>query len=387
MSFPYPMANTDDAKAMFVRPDGQRYKAGDVMKNPAYAHSVDLIAHQGPSAIYNGELGAAIAARVAREPLPGGLTTADIAAYKPEVMPALCRPYRQYKVCTNPAPGGGVGLLELLSILEHTDIAKRGPKDPEAWYIFAQASRLMYADRDYYEGDPDFVSVPVAGLMDPAYGAERAKLISSFSAAGPSQGAPQGAPVHGPDATKEPGGTTHFVVIDAKGDMVSMTTTVESIFGSGRAVGGFFLNNQLTDFSAPLSPDGAPAANAPGPFKRPRSSMTPVIIFDKAGRPVAAFGSPGGNSIVAYVAKTIVGWVDWKLPLQDAVNLPNVVARGATVSVEKGMDPVIVEALKARGLPVHPDAGEASGLNGVVLHPRRFETAVDPRREAVALSY
>ena len=115
--------------------------------------------------------------------------------------------------------------------------------------------------------------------------------------------------------------------------------------------------------------------------------MTPVIIFDKAGRPVAAFGSPGGNSIVAYVAKTIVGWVDWKLPLQDAVNLPNVVARGATVSVEKGMDPVIVEALKARGLPVHPDAGEASGLNGVVLHPRRFETAVDPRREAVALSY
>ena len=387
MSSPFPMANTDDAKAYFTKPDGQRYKAGDVMTNPAYAHSLGLIAQQGAAGLLKGELAGQIVERVAHEAIPGKLTAQDMATYKPEVTDALCRPYRQYRICTTPPPAGGVGVLELLGILEHTDIASRGPKDPEAWFQFAQASRLAYADRDYYEGDPDFVSVPSQGLTDPAYDAARAALIPTVGGAAPGPGNPPGATPHGTDATAEPGGTTHFVVVDADGDMVSMTTTVESVFGSGRMAGGFFLNNQLTDFSPPVAADGTLAANAPGPRKRPRSSMSPVIIFDSRNRPVAAIGSPGGNSIVAYVAKAIVGWVDWKLPLQDAVNLPNLVARGGVVSVEKGMDPAIVAALQAHGLPVRPDAGEASGLNGVVLHGKAFETAADPRREGVARSY
>jgi gamma-glutamyltranspeptidase/glutathione hydrolase len=387
MVSPAPQAKGADATAYFTKPDGTRYQPGEVMKNPAYADTVRLLAQKGPEVYYRGEIADSIAARVAEGPVPGALTKEDIAAYQPQVLTPLCRPYRQYKVCTNPPPGGGVGLLTLLNLLEHTDIAKRGPKDPQAWYIFAQASRLAYADRDYFEGDPDFVTTPVAGLTDPAYGASRAALIDSFTEAAPAHGAPVGAPKPAPDNTKEPGGTTHFVVVDAAGNMVSMTTTVESIFGSGRMTRGFFLNNQLTDFSQPFNADGSLAANAPGPGKRPRSSMTPVIVFDKTGRPVMLIGSPGGNSIIAYVAKVLVGWVDWKMPLQEAVNLPNLVARGGYVSVEKGMDPVVVDYLKSKGLPVHPDQGEASGLNGVVLHPKRFETAVDPRREAEPRSY
>ncbi len=384
MNSGYPMANTPAATAYFTRPDGKHYVAGDVMHNPDYARTVSRIAAEGPRGLLTGETAAAILASVAAGPIPGALTQADLDAYAPEVMPALCRPYHGYRICTAPPPASGMGVLEILNILSHTDIASRGPTDPQAWYLFAQASRLAYADRDHYEGDPDAVTTPVEGLLDPDYGATRAALIPTTGAAAPAPGHPSGATAPGPDGTHEPGGTTHFVIIDRKGDIVSMTTTVESVFGSGRMAAGMFLNNQLTDFSSPTGVDGRPAANAPGPGKRPRSSMSPVIVFDRDGRPVAAFGSPGGNSIVAYVAKVVVGWIDWKLPLQAAVNLPNVVARGGVVSVEKGMDPAVVAGLKAHGLEVHPDAGESSGLNGFAIRHGRLETAQDPRREAVA---
>jgi gamma-glutamyltranspeptidase/glutathione hydrolase len=384
MNSGYPMANTPAATAYFTRPDGKRYVAGDVMHNPDYARTVAKIAAEGPKGLLTGETAGAILASVAAGPIPGALAQTDLDAYVPEVLPALCRPYHGYRICTAPPPASGLGVLELLNILDHTDIAKRGPTDPEAWYLFAQASRLAYADRDHYEGDPDFVTTPVTGLLDPAYGAARAALIPSTGAAAPPPGRPPGAPRPGPDGTHEPGGTTHFVIVDRKGNIVSMTTTVESVFGSGRMAAGMFLNNQLTDFSSPTGVDGRPAANAPGPGKRPRSSMSPVIVFDPQGRPVAAFGSPGGNSIVAYVAKTLVAWIDWKLPLQAAVNLPHVVARGGVVSVEKGMDPAVVAGLRAHGLEVRPDAGESSGLNGFAIRNGVLETAQDPRREAVA---
>ncbi len=387
MASHYPQTQTPDAIAYFHKPDGTLYGKGEVMTNLAYAKTLEVLANQGASALYSGPLAEAIIARTQVGPVPGGLTLADFAAYQPEMSEALCTPYRQYQVCSTPAPGGGVGLLELLNILAHTDIATRGPKDPEAWRIFAQASRLMYADRDFYEGDPDQVTVPVAGLLEPAYGAERAKLINSFTTAAPAHGAPKGSVERSLDATREPGGTTHFVIVDAEGNMVSMTTTVESIFGSGRMANGYFLNNQLTDFSAAVDETGAPAANAPGPAKRPRSSMTPVIVLDAHGVPVAAIGSPGGNSIIAYVAKALVGWIDWKMPLQQAVNLPNIVARGGGVSVEAGAAPEVVAHLRQAGLPVSADAGERSGLNGIVLHARGFETATDPRREGEARSY
>jgi gamma-glutamyltranspeptidase / glutathione hydrolase len=387
MNSNYPMANTPAAQAYFAGPDGKRHVAGDTMRNPAYARTVSLIAAQGPKGLMRGETAAAILASVAAGPVSGALSQADLDAYVPQVMAPVCMPYHGYRICSAPPPASGVGVLEVLNILSHTDIDRRGPKDPEAWYQFAQASRLMYADRDHYEGDPDFVTTPVEGLLDPAYGAERAALIPSTGAAAPLPGKPRGAPAPGPDGTREPGGTTHFVVVDRHGNVVSMTTTVESIFGSGRMAAGMFLNNQLTDFSGPTGIDGRPAANAPGPGKRPRSSMSPVIVFDGSGRPVAAFGSPGGNSIVAYVAKVAVGWIDWKLSLQEAVNLPNVVARGGVVSVEKGMDPAVVTALRAHGLEVRADAGETSGLNGFAVRNGVLETAQDPRREAVARKY
>jgi gamma-glutamyltranspeptidase/glutathione hydrolase len=194
---------------------------------------------------------------------PGSLTLADLRAYRPLRTEALCRPYRVWTVCTPPPASGGLGLLVALGILGATDIDRRGPADPQAWFQIAQASRLAYADRDRYIGDPAFVEVPVAGLLAPDYLAARARLIGDTAGPPPAAGVPAGARTPGIDATVEPGGTTHFSIVDARGNVVSMTTTVESIFGSGRMVGGFFLNNQLTDFSfAPLTPDGRPAANA-----------------------------------------------------------------------------------------------------------------------------
>jgi len=205
------------------------------------------LASEVPKALLAGSVAEAIAERLHESPLPGSMSTADLAAYRPREGAALCRPYRIYLVCTDQAPSGGPAILEALGLLERTDIASRGPADPQAWLEIAEAGQLMYADRDTYEGDPAFVSFPLKGLLDPAYLAERARLIGATAfAQPPAPGRPPGAPAMGADATAEPGGTSHFVIVDADGDVVSMTTTVESIFGDGRMVDGFFLNNQLT---------------------------------------------------------------------------------------------------------------------------------------------
>jgi gamma-glutamyltranspeptidase/glutathione hydrolase len=381
----FPQAGTPDAAAYFTKPDGSRYQVGDLLKNPAYATTLRTIAAEGVSGLTTGRIAQDIAARVHQGPIPGTLTTQDIAAYRPLATPALCRPYLAYLVCAPPPPAGGVGVLELIGELESTDIAKRGPNDPQSWFEFAQASRLMYADRDHYEGDPAFVKAPIAGMINPTYDAERARLIPTLGPSAPAPGSPPGAGEAGPDHTREPGGTSDFAIVDKAGDVVSITTTVESIFGSGRMVDGFFLNNQLTDFSfSPTEPSGAPAANAVAPGKRPRSSMSPVIVLDRQGRFVAALGSPGGNSIIAYVAKALVGVFEWNLPIQQAFALPNIVARGDVVAVEKGADPKIVAALRAHGLDVKADVGEDSGLHGIVKVAGGYEGGADPRREGVA---
>jgi gamma-glutamyltranspeptidase/glutathione hydrolase len=279
-----------------------------------------------------------------------------------------------------------VALLQMLAILEHTDIAKRGPQDAQAWFLFAEASRLMYADRDRYVADPAFVAVPVNGLLDPSYVANRAKLIGDRAGDPPAAGEPPqlAAGVRfGVDASHEVTGTSHFVVVDGDGDVVSMTTSVESLFGSGRAVGGFFLNNQLTDFSFRAVENGVPVANAVAPGKRPRSSMSPVLVLDRDARLVAALGSPGGSAILAYNAKTLVGLLAWDLPLQQAVELPNLIARGKDFFGEAAkFPPQVLEGLRERGVEVKPGRGEESGLHGVVLRgDGRLEGAADPRRE------
>ncbi|RAK61752.1 gamma-glutamyltransferase [Phenylobacterium hankyongense] len=385
-----PQNSAPDVVAYFTKPDGTKYQVGDTLKNPAYAATLRKIAAEGPKGLLEGQVAQDIVARLHQGDIPGSMTLQDLAGYRPEAGPALCRPYRIYVVCAPPAPSGGPSVLEGLGILQHTDIAAHGPTDPQGWYLFSQASRLTYADRDRYMGDPDFVTVPTEGLLDPAYLAERAKLIGPSAGPAPAPGRPRGVGARGADHTLEPGGTTHMVIVDAEGNAVSMTTTVESIFGDGRMVDGFFLNNQLTDFSfSPKDPDGAPAANAVAPGKRPRSAMAPAIVLDRQGRLVAAVGSPGGPAIVAYNLKALVALLDWKLPMQDAVALPNLIARGDAYGAEvEKFPPGVVAGLAAKGVILKPGNGaEGSGLHGIEETPNGLRGGADPRRDGVARGF
>jgi len=382
-----PQGHTAWARAYFERPDGARPQAGEVMTNPAYAETVRRLAAEGPDYFYRGDLARQIVAAVQAGDRPGGLTLADMDAYRPVRREAICGSYRTYRVCTPPPPSSGVALLQLLAMAEHTPDINRGPDSAEAWVAFARLQRLMYADRDLYVGDADHVSVPVAGLLDPAYVAGRAALAPGVT--GPvDPGTPPGAPAErAQDLTHEPAGTSHFVIVDQWGDAVSMTTTVESLFGSGRMAGGFFLNNQMTDFSfSPVDALGRPAANAVAPGKRPRSSMAPVMILDREGRLVGALGSPGGNSILAYNAKALIGVLNWNLSMQAAFDLPNLVARGSNVGADTELfSPEIQAALAASGAPLRPNATEASGLHGAIWRDGRWDAGADRRRDGVSL--
>jgi gamma-glutamyltranspeptidase/glutathione hydrolase len=385
---PAPQNKAPDVIAYFKDGSGAPIKAGERLKNPAYAATLRLIAAEGPDALLKGKIARDIVARLAEDPIPSTMTLADLASYEPHKAEALCAPYRQWQVCAPNPPSGGVAVLEGLGLLQRTDIADRGPADPQAWFELAQAERLMYADDLRYNGDPAFVTVPTKGLLDPAYLDARAKLVGDTAGAPPPPGHPPGAPHPGPDATREPGGTSSFVVVDRWGQVVAMTTTVESIFGDGRMVDGFFLNNQLTDFShIPTEKDGTPAANAVAARKRPRSSMSPAIILDHDGNFVAAIGSPGGLAIPSFVLKGIVGALDWNLPMQQAVALPNLVAMGpGFISEPEKFAPGVVEGLKARGVTLTTNPlVEDSGLHGIIVRDGRLQGGADPRREGVAV--
>jgi gamma-glutamyltranspeptidase/glutathione hydrolase len=377
-----------DVIAYFSRPDGTLMNAGDRLVNKPYAEFLRRLATQGSDALYTGSTAARIIARTHQAPLAGSMTMADLAAYRPIKREPVCGPFRAYLLCAPPPPASGVGLIELMMILDRTDIASRSASDPQAWFLFAEASRLMYADRDRYVGDPAFVSVPVAGLIDPAYVDSRAKLIGTSAGPPPAAGVPAGATVAAKDNTFEPTGTSHFIVGDADGNVVSMTTTVESIFGTGRMVDGFFLNNQLTDFSfSPKDEQGRPVANAVAPRKRPRSSMTPAILLTRDGQFAGAIGSAGGNAILAYVAKSLVASVDWNMPMQDALAAPNLVARGPNFQGEvTKFSPEVLAGLRQRGIDLKPGQGEDSGVHAVLIRDGRIDGGFDPRREGVVLT-
>jgi gamma-glutamyltranspeptidase/glutathione hydrolase len=382
-----PENSAPDVRAYFTKADGNLVAAGDRLRDPAYADFVHRLAAEGPDALYRGPTAARIVARTGAGPLPGTMTLEDLAAYRPVQRESLCRTVRIYLMCVPPPPSSGVGLLQLMLILEHTDIAGRGPEDPQAWFLFAEASRIMYADRDQYVGDPAFVAVPVTGLLDPAYVAARARLIGASAGPPPAAGTPPGATAMARDRTMEPAGTSHFIVGDAAGNVVSMTTTVESLFGTGRMVDGFFLNNQMTDFSfSPRDAQGRPVANAVAPGKRPRSSMTPAILLDSDRRFAGAIGSAGGNAILAYVAKSLVAAIDWRLPMQEALALPNLVARGPNLNGEvTRFSPMVMAGLAQRGIALRPGQGEDSGVHGVLIRNGRIDGGYDPRREGVVL--
>ena len=376
-------------RAYFFTADGAPLPAGHILKNPDYAQTLRTIAEQGAGAFYTGAIAQAIVDSVQEEKLPGALTLEDIVAYDPGRAPAVCGPYRIWLVCSAPPPSsGGVIINETLGMLARFDLAALGPDSAEAWHVIIDALRLAYADRDLYVADPDFTEVPTGGLLDPAYIAARAALIEDARAIPQAlAGTPLGAPVRGADVTQEVPGTSHFVVVDRWGDVASMTTSVEAAFGSQRMAAGFLLNNQMTDFAREAyAPDGTLLANAPEGGKRPRSSMSPVIVLDRqTGEFVLAVGSPGGNAIPSYVVKALVGMLDWSLSPQDAVDLPNVVARGDRTQIETGFDPALTEALRGMGHDIVESRGENSGLHAVrALPDGTLIGGADSRREGEA---
>ena len=383
-----PQNRAPDVQAYFRQgPGGALVKAGDRLRNAPYADFLRRLAEQDIGAFYPGSTAARIVERTRQGPLGGAMTTLDLAGYKAVKREPLCNPWRVYLVCAPPPPSSGVALLQLLAMLEGTDIAARGPDDAQAWFLFAEASRIMYADRDRFVADPAFVKVPVAGLLDPAYVAARRRLIGTTAGPVPDPGRPELAPLMAADDTLEPAGTSHFIVRDAAGNVVSMTTTVESIFGSGRMVDGFFLNNQMTDFSfSPTDAQGRPVANAVGPGKKPRSSMVPVIMLTRDGKFAGAIGSAGGSAILPYVAKSLVAAVDWKMPMQQAIAAPNLVARGANFQGEiNKFSSQVLDGLRQRGIDLKPGQGEDSGVHGVLIRDGRIDGGFDPRREGVVL--
>ena len=386
-----PQASAPDAVRYFSKSDGTRLVAGDLLRNASYASVIRRLALEGTRALYYGPIAEDIVRRVHEGEYPGSLSLEDMARYRPVESAALCRPWQGYVVCGPPPPAGAGGVLQALLMLEHTDIAPRNAADPIAWVEMGEAERLMYADRDHYVGDPTFVKVPLGGLLDAGYVQDRASLIGErIAARAPGPGTPPGAGAVGPDHTVEPGGTTHFIILDGFGNVVSMTTTVESVFGSGRMVDGFFLNNQLTDFSfEPVDETGHPAANAVAPGKRPRSAMSPMVVLNGQGHFVAAAGSAGGPAIIAYVLKTLIASLDWNMSMRDAVALPNLIAHGARFTGETDkFGPALVEGMKLRGLDVQPVQYEESGLTGLrVLSDGTLDGGADPRREGIAVGY
>ncbi|MFN3912399.1 gamma-glutamyltransferase, partial [Hyphomonas sp.] len=349
-----------------------------------------------PSAFYAGPLAADIVAAVAEGPDGGAMTLDDLGNYKVAVREAVCGVLQTgYKICSAPPPSsGGVAQNLIMGLYEYLKPAEDLNAD-ESLYLkaFVDAQRLGYADRDHYVADADHVPVPTAELIDPAY--IKARALEAFAPDAKATPGDPGVvlgkaplrPMWGEDPTEPGAGTTHVSIIDMDGNAVSMTATVEAAFGASRMAGGFLLNNELTDFAREPTKGGKPVANAPGPDKRPRSSMSPTLVFDEDGDLFMVTGSPGGNSIVAYVAKTLVGVLDWGKTAQEAAALPNVIARGDVVAVEVDVagGPEAAQALRDLGYTVEERTGENSGLHLIVVRDGGLEGGADPRREGVAL--
>jgi gamma-glutamyltranspeptidase/glutathione hydrolase len=388
------------AAKYFYDADMQPRPIGYILKNPELARTLREVAAGGANVFYTGRIARDIAAKVAAHPTnPGKLTAADIAGYQPKSRPPVCNDYRAWTVCGMPPPSsGGIAVAQMLGILETKDMKQYAPQPnsapgAEAVHLFAEAGRLAYADRDRYAGDTDFVPLPgrgVQGLIDKDYLASRAALIGEKSMGVATAGNPPGMKVAwGKDTAIDNPSTSHLVVVDGYGAGLSMTTTVEDVFGSRQMVDGFILNNQLTDFSFDSRDKNGPIANRVQPGKRPRSAMSPTIVFDKAsGKLVLAVGSPGGPAIINYVAKTLVGTLDWGLNVQQAISLPNFGSRNGPTDLEERRFPqATIDALKARGHSVRLTE-QNSGLHGIERLSIHGEDTwfggADPRREGVA---
>jgi gamma-glutamyltranspeptidase/glutathione hydrolase len=388
------------AAAYFYNADGSAKPVGTVLRNSQLAATLRAIAAGGADAFYSGPIAADIVATVRSQKNAGHLAASDLAAYRVREREPVCTNYKRWRVCGMPPPSsGGIAVAQMLGIFTARNIAVFPPYDApalepraEAVHLFSEAGRLAFADRASHIADSDFVPVNVAGLLDPAYLKQRAQLIGSRSMGTAQPGVPPGASVAwAPDPSPLKAATSHVSVVDDHGNAVSMTTTIEDVFGARVMVRGFLLNNQLTDFSFLPQVDGKLVANRVQPGKRPRSSMAPTLVFERnTGTLVATLGSPGGSQIIGYVAKTLVGVLDWNLDIQQAITLPNFGSRNGPTEVEKGrIGAAVIDGLKARGHDVR-EIDMASGLQGIVrvrLTDGRLGWAggADPRREGVAL--
>ena len=381
------------ARSYFFRADGSPLQAGDVLYNRYFARILTRVAEQRSKVLYEGSLMRTIIAITSQSDPDnrGILQEEDFATYDVIERDPVCVAYRVYEVCgMAPPSSGGLAVGQILGILDHFDLAAAGPS-PAGVHLLAEASRLAFADRNYYVGDSDFIEVPIKGMIDPSYLAQRARLIDPLAAASgrvepgspPSRSAVlERAVGRGPDRP----GTSHFVIVDAYGDMVSMTTTIESGFGSRLMAGGFLLNNELTDFSFIPERNGKLVANRVAGGKRPRSSMAPTIVF-RDGKPVLLIGSPGGSRIIGYVAQALVAILDWGFNPQQAVEMGHVVNRNGVTDLEQNSSVSAWQAdlerlghkLKVRNLN--------SGLHVIQLSGDRLIGAADPRREGLAIGH
>lgn len=381
-------ASFPDARAIYWE-DGAPRQEGDLVRNPALAALLRRMAEEGPDAFYSGENVAAIQAATANSAHnPVSIPDTDFATYRAIERAPVCRTYRAYKVCgMGPPSSGATTVLQILAMLERFDIGAMGAQNPQAWHLVGEAMRLAYADRAMYLGDGDFVEVPVEGLLSADYVAERSAQISEDRALGSYEsGTPPGSAARTAGLDGEIAGTTHFVAADSNGNVVTMTSTVEGPFGSQLIANGYVLNNELTDFDFTPERDGVPVANAVAPGKRPLSSMSPTLVYDQDGRLILALGSAGGRRIIMHVTKTLIGVLDWGLPVEEAIALPNIYFGGDSLRIEEGtfLDDMRAEIAQRSGLVIASSL--TSKVNAIEWTGDSWRGAADPRSPGVVLT-
>jgi gamma-glutamyltranspeptidase/glutathione hydrolase len=381
------LLESPEARSLFYKPDGTPKKAGDTIVNLALADALTRIAVTGSDAFYSGEIARDIVKTVRAGTKPGTLSEDDLAKYTVLELTPVCGPYRAWKVCgAPPVSSGGIAILQALGMLQRFDLAKMAPMSAQAVHLIAEASKLAFADRDRYIGDPKFFAVPVAKLLDPGYLAQRSQTIDPDHGAGtPAAPGQLGMALPPLGAPSEIPATSHMVIVDAAGDVLSFTTTIEAPFGSRLMTHGFLLNNELTDFSFLAERDGKQVVNRVEAGKRPRSSMSPTIVFDPQGTPVLATGSAGGSTIIGATLKVIIGVLDWSLDAQAAVALPNFLNRNGPTELEKNqkLEKLGEELVKLGDQVRFIDI--PSGLTAIRITGAGLDGGADPRRDGVAL--